>query len=88
MRKKIKISGSKSLIADIISQVEAINREEENQIKFLGRNDFSMIGMQYHTVHDNTSGSSNIDLIIEAENPMLFYKLGLYTASIIKKILK
>lgn len=86
MRKLIKISGDKQLINDIINQVKMVNEEEEKQIKFLGRNEFSMIGMEYHTNPD-LSGGSNIDLVIQAENSMLFYKLGLYTAPFIKKIL-
>jgi hypothetical protein len=87
MRKVIKITGSAPLINDIISQVKVVNLEEENQIKFLGKNEFSMVGMDYRTNPD-PAGSSNIDLIIEAENPMLFYKLGLYTAPLIKNIIK
>lgn len=87
MRKVIKINGEPGLIDDIITQVKLVSQEEENQIKFFGKNDFSMVGMEYHT-HADPSGGNNIGLVIEAENPMLFYKLGLYTAPLIKKILK
>ena len=86
MRKGIKITGTAALIDDIISQVKRLTQEEENQIKFIRRNDFSMVGMEYRTYPD--PGGHNIELIIEAENPMLFYKLGLYTDPLIKKILK
>ena len=86
MRKGIKITGTALLIDDIISQVKRLPREEENQIQFIGRNEFSMVGMEYRTYPDPEG--NNIELIIEAENPMLFYKLGLYTAPLMKKILK
>lgn len=86
MRKAIKITGTIDLINDIISQVKAVTLEEKNQINFIGKNEFSMAGMMYHT--EQKAGDHNVDLIIESENPMLFYKLGLYTAPLIKNILK
>jgi len=85
MRKAIRITGTEELINNIISQVQIITREEQNHINFLGRNEFSMIGMEYRT-HAQRGG--DVELVLEAENPMLFYKLGLYTAPLIKNILK